>query len=61
VKPISLFTMGMRMISELMVYETGRIKRASVQTPAQLVSRHVYTWDPLRKKIPAERRDSPII
>jgi hypothetical protein len=53
--------MGTGIISELVVYKIGVIKKASVQTPTQLVGRHVYTWDPHRKKILVEGRDIPLI
>jgi hypothetical protein len=36
------------------VYETGGIKKMSVQTPIQLVGKHGYNCDPPRKKIPVE-------
>jgi hypothetical protein len=47
-------TTGMGKISELVVFETGGIKKMSVQTPIQLVGKHVYICDPHRKKIPVE-------
>jgi hypothetical protein len=30
------------MISELVVYETGGIKKANIQTPVQLVGKRIY-------------------
>jgi hypothetical protein len=48
------FTTGTGMISELVVYETGGIKQTSVQTPTQLVGKHVSICDSHRKKIPVK-------
>jgi hypothetical protein len=53
-------TTGMGKISELVVFETGGIKKMSVQTPIQLVGKHVYICDPHRKKIPVEGKRYPI-
>jgi hypothetical protein len=64
VRPSSLFvyeaSMGMEKISEFVVYETGEIKKASVQTPVQLVDRYVYMCNPQRNKISVEEERHPI-
>jgi hypothetical protein len=65
VRPKSVFvhiklTMGTGIISESIVYETGGIRKTRLQIPIQLVGRHVYVWDPHRKKIPAEGERHPI-
>jgi hypothetical protein len=48
------------MISKSIVLGTGGIRKTRVQTLIQLVGRHMYAWDPYRKKIPEEEESLPI-